>query len=81
MDTSTDGKPLRDDYNLAASAILRGRKGELRITHITLSRVTGISHRQVKQLMNDHASIHVGDLIRLAKALDLDPVDVLKRIL
>lgn len=63
----------KDAYNAALAMVLKLRKTELRLTFEELEDATGIKVQTVKRLLSDQRSIHLGDLIKLAAALKLDP--------
>lgn len=71
----------RDPYNIAAAELMRARKSELRLTFDELGAASGIAVRRLKGLINAQAPMHLGDFILLSKALELDPKDVVLRIL
>ena len=76
MDTLKDD--LKDPYNSAIAAIMRARKAELRLTFEELETKSGINLRTLKRLVNDQRPILMGNFVKLAAALELDPAETVQ---
>ena len=76
MDTNKD--ETKDAYNSAIAAIMRARKAELRLTFEALEKSSGINLRTLKRLVNDERPFVMGNFVKLANALELDPAAVVQ---
>ena len=76
MDTPKDDN--KDPYNSSIAAIMRARKAELRLTFEELEAGSGINLRTLKRLINDQRPILMGNFVKLAAALKLDPAAVVQ---
>lgn len=80
MDTDTNTSEPLDPENDALAAVLRARKGELRVTFEHLASETGINLRTIKRLLAGERPVMFGYFIKLCVALDLDPAEVIESV-
>jgi Plasmid maintenance system antidote protein len=71
----------RERWNRAILTVIRAARDDADVTQKELADRLGLTHRQVVNIEHGRRAIHASDMIMIAKALNVDPETLLRRIL
>jgi transcriptional regulator with XRE-family HTH domain len=71
----------RERWSGVIVTVIRAARDDADVTQQELANRLGLTHRQVVNMEHGRRAIHASDLIMIARALNLDPEKLLRRII
>ena len=73
--------PERSRWNNAAAVVLGATRSDSDTSQVKLAKLVGLSRHVIANIETGRRKIELSDLIMICRALNLDPVKVLNRVL